>query len=65
MLKILILGLAVLSFSGCATIYNDSAPASEGGRYVVGSYDMKKSVFYCPANSSQDDCEKIDVDIKN
>lgn len=65
MFKVLTLLFVVLGINGCATVYYDSAPASMGGRYVAGAYDMKKAVFYCPATSAQDDCEKISVNIKN
>jgi len=42
----------------------DSAGSNNGGRFVVGAYDQKATVFHCPDTPNKGDCERIDVDFK-
>jgi len=46
--------------SACSTTYQDSALASDGGRFVVGSSQNNAAIYYC---SADDGCEQIDVEI--
>ena len=64
MLKLACALVAFSAISGCATHYMDSAESNHGGRFVVGAYDHKATVFHCPAKPGQGDCERVDVDFK-
>jgi hypothetical protein len=62
MAKILFVGVCVL-LGGCAVTFNDSAPATPGSRYVVGSKANEPVVFLCPEKPGAE-CELVDVDVK-
>ena len=64
MFKQTLLLLAIGLLSGCATHYMDSADSKHGGRFVVGAYDHKATVFHCPEQPGSTDCERIDVNFK-
>jgi len=64
MVKTVFVGFCVLlGASGCAVTFNDSAPATPGSRYVVGSKANEPVVFLCPEKPGTE-CEVVDVDVK-
>jgi len=63
MAKLLFVGVCVLFGSGCAVTFNDSAPATPGSRYVVGSKANEPVVFLCSEKPGTE-CEVVDVDVK-
>lgn len=65
MLKQSLLILAItLGLSACSTVYHDSAPAGDNGRYVAGSKDGESAMYLCPSVPGRDDCKQIDVNYK-
>ncbi len=64
MLRLTLVLLAIGTMSGCSTHDMDSASSNHGGRFVVGAYDHKATVFHCPDAPNKGDCERIDVDFK-
>ncbi|MBA35818.1 MAG: hypothetical protein CMI14_10345 [Oleispira sp.] len=62
--KIICVALLCLGATGCSTVYMDSASAKDGGRYVSGSHNGQKVIFYCPAKDSNSDCVNVDIDYK-
>lgn len=65
MLKQSLLILAITSgLSACSTVYHDSAPAGDNGRYVAGSKDGQSAMYFCPSVSGRGDCKQINVNFK-
>ena len=54
---------ALLGASGCAVTFNDSAPATPGSRYVVGSKANEPVIFLCPEKPGTE-CELVEVEEK-
>jgi hypothetical protein len=61
--SVLVCVLALLGASGCAVTFNDSAPATPGSRYVVGSKANEPVVFLCPEKPGTE-CELVEVEEK-
>ena len=57
-------GLALLA-GGCSVYFHGSAPAPDGSVYVVGGkqgfFGTKSTVWLCPAEGSQADCQKVEI----
>ena len=61
---LLVSAVALAGVTGCAVSFNDSAPATPGSRYVVGSRANEATVFLCPEKKGAD-CELVDVEYKD
>ena len=61
--SVLVCVLALLGASGCAVTFNDSAPATPGSRYVVGSKANRPVVFLCQEKPGTE-CEIVEVEEK-
>jgi hypothetical protein len=57
--------LLALATTGCSTYFYGSAPAGDGQVYVVGGkqgfFTNKATVWLCPADGSQAECERVEV----
>jgi hypothetical protein len=57
--------LLATASTGCSVYFHGSAPASEGGIYVVGAKQgfmtTKSTVWLCPVDGTQAKCEKVEV----
>jgi hypothetical protein len=61
--SVLVCVLALVGASGCAVTFNDSAPATPGSRYVVGSKANQPVVFLCQEKPGTE-CEIVEVEEK-
>jgi hypothetical protein len=58
------LGLVLLTcfaVAGCATTFQDVAPAGDGSLYVVGSSENMPAVWRCPPSPGRGRCERVTV----
>ena len=54
-------GVLIIGGGGCATTFNDSAPAKDGYVYVAGSYNNVPTVWLCPSEAGKGECKQITV----
>jgi hypothetical protein len=65
MRALVVCALALTSVAGCAVTFNDSAPATPGSRYVVGSYKNEAAVYLCPDKPKAGECKPVEVEFKD
>lgn len=61
MKKLLVITATAILASGCTTIYSGAATTADGGMYLSGQVDGKKTMFYCPSSTAKADCSKVKV----
>ena len=61
MKNLLIAFTTAIAFTGCSTMYTDSARTADGGMYITGSYDNQKVIYYCPKSLNKTDCKKVQI----